>query len=145
MKNFKHKIILGLLSFSSCVYALEQFTIKNIRVEGLQRIEIGTVFSYLPVKIGDILTPESADEIIRKLYSTGFFKDVRIEEQGSTLIVDVIERPVISTLTVTGDHAFDHDVLIKSLKNNGLADGRIFDQSVLDQAVLSLKSEYYNR
>ncbi|MDQ5921096.1 MAG: outer membrane protein insertion porin family [Pseudomonadota bacterium] len=119
--------------------------IKNIRVNGLQRIEIGTVFSYLPVKVGDTVTDDKIDEIIDRLYATGFFKDVRVEAQGSILIIDVQERPVISELSISGDKLFDHDLLVKSLKENGLAEGKIFDQGVLDQAVLSLKSEYYNR
>ncbi len=138
---------LGLLSLSLCnAYAdNSDFVIKQIRVEGLQRIEVGTVYSYLPVKVGDTLTASKTDEIIHKLFSTGFFQDVRVEEQGSTLIVDVAERPVISKLSITGAHEFDNDKLVKSLKDNGLADGLIFDQSVLDNAILSLKTEYYNR
>lgn len=146
MKNFYKLIfVLGFVSWLTKAYAFDQFVIKNIRINGLQRIEVGTVFSYLPVKIGDTLDNDSADEIIKKLYNTGFFKDIRLEEQGGTLIIDLQERPVISELTITGDHEFDHDALVKSLKDNGLADGKIFDQSIIDQAVLSLKSEYYNR
>jgi outer membrane protein insertion porin family len=138
-------ISLGLISLTGNLYAMTPFIIKNIRIDGLQRIEIGTVFSYLPVKIGETLTDTKTDEIINKLYSTGFFNDVRVEQQDETLIVDVVERPVIAQLTVTGDHEFDHERLVQSLKDNGLTDGKIFDQSVLDQAVLGLKSEYYNR
>lgn len=126
-------------------YAFTPFVFKNIRVNGLQRIEVGTIFTYLPIKVGESATPDKVDEIITRLYSTGFFKDVRVEEQDGVLIVDVVERPVISELTITGDKAFDHDLLVKSLKDNGLSEGKIFDQSVLDQAVLGLKSEYYNR
>lgn len=144
MKNIYKLIILSLFLLSN-VWALEAFVIKNIRVNGLQRIEVGTVFSYLPVKVGDTLDNEKADEIVKKLYTTGFFKDIRLEEQGGTLIIDLQERPVISALTITGDKEFDHDLLVKSLKDNGLADGKIFDQSIIDQAVMSLKSEYYNR
>lgn len=126
-------------------YAITPFVVQGIRVNGLQRIEIGTVFSYLPIKVGETLTNERVDDIITRLYATGFFKDVRVEEQGAILIIDVQERPVISDMTITGDHAFDHDLLVKSLKDNGLSNGKIFDQSVLDQAMLGLKSEYYNR
>ncbi|MCE3268289.1 MAG: bamA [Burkholderiales bacterium] len=146
MKNF-YKLILfiGYSCLITKTYAINQFIINNIRVNGLQRIEVGTVFSYLPVKVGDKLNDTTSNEIIKKLYSTGFFKDIRLEEQGGTLIIDVQERPVISELTVTGDKAFDHDLLVKSLKDNGLTAGKIFDQSLIDQAVMSLKSEYYNR
>lgn len=136
---------LGILGVMTKIFALDQFVIKNIRVDGLQRIEIGTVFSYLPVRVGDTMNDAKADDVIQRLYATGFFKDVRVENQGNTLIIDVSERSVISELNISGDHAFDHDKLVKSLQDNGLSDGKIFDQSVLDQAVLSLKSEYYNR
>ncbi len=145
--KLKLKILnLAILFIAGQVYADgSDIVIQQIRIEGLQRIEMGTVFSYLPVKVGDTLTTSKADDIIHRLYSTGFFQDVRIEEQGSTLIIDVEERPIIAKLSITGDHEFDHDKLVKSLKENGLADGLIFDQSILDNAVLSLKSEYYNR
>jgi outer membrane protein insertion porin family len=136
-----------LLAFCGTAYADNNgnFVIGQIRVDGLQRIEMGTVYSYLPLKAGDTFTPAKGDEIIHKLYSTGFFQDVRIEQQGSTLIIDVAERPVISKLSISGDHEFDHDKLVKSLKENGLSTGLIFDQGILDNALLSLKTEYYNR
>lgn len=146
MKNIKKFLFyLGILIMSIKAYAFTPFVIKNIRVTGLQRIEIGTIYSYLPVKVGDTLTEAQTDEIIKKLYGTGFFKDVRLEEDDGALIINVIERPVIAELSITGDHAFDHDKLVKALNDNGLMSGRIFDQSVLDEAILSLKSEYYNR
>lgn len=138
-------LTLGITGAVLQAHAFEPFVIKNIRVNGLQRIEIGSVFSYMPVKSGDTLTDKNADEIIQKLYATGFFNDVRLEEEGNTLIVDVIERPIISELAITGDHAFDHDKLVKALNDNGLMSGKIFDKSVLDESILSLKSEYYNR
>ncbi|MFN8769720.1 MAG: outer membrane protein assembly factor BamA [Neisseriaceae bacterium] len=147
MKNNIKKFLLciGLIIASMNVYALTPFVIKNIRVLGLQRIEIGTVFSYLPVKVGDTLTESQTDEIVKKLYGSGFFKDIRLEQEDGALIINVIERPIIAELSITGDHAFDHDRLVKALNDNGLMSGRVFDQSVLDQAILSLKSEYYNR
>lgn len=121
------------------------FIIKQIRIEGLQRIEMGTVLNYLPVKVGDTLTQDKTDDIIHRLFNTGFFQDVRIEEQNATLIIDLEEHPVISKLSIVGTHEFDKDELMKALKTNGLADGLIFDQSILDNAVLSIKNEYYNR
>ncbi|MCX8514579.1 MAG: outer membrane protein assembly factor BamA, partial [Burkholderiales bacterium] len=123
----------------------DDFIINNIRVNGLQRIEIGTIYSYLPVKVGDRIDADKLNQIITQLYKTGFFNDVRIEHQGNILIIDVQERPVITDLTVTGAKIFDHDALIKSLKENNLYEGKIFDQSLLDQAILALKAEYYNR
>ena len=121
------------------------FVIQQIRIDGLQRIEMGTVFSYLPVKVGDTLTIALADEIVHRLFATGFFQDVRINRQGNTLVIDLEERPVISKLAITGAEEFDKDELIKSLKSNGLADGMIFDKSILDNALMSLKTEYYNK
>ena len=148
MMYFKLKFLtlaIAIATLNSAYADSQDFVISQIRIDGLQRIEMGTVFSYLPVKVGDTLTPAKSDEIIHKLISTGFFQDIRIEEQGSTLIIDVEERPVITKLAISGDKEFDHDKLVKSLKENGLADGLIFDQSILDNAILSLKTEYYNR
>lgn len=135
------------------VYSLEvsnttlntTFKVESIVIEGLQRIESATVFSYLPININDTLTPDKSDEIITKLYSLGFFKDIRLDRAQNTLIISVWERPIIADITVTGSHEFDHDKLLESLKAHSLSEGKIFDQSVLDQAVLGLKSEYYNR
>ncbi len=124
---------------------MESFTVKNIQINGLQRIETGTVLSYLPIKNGDTIDATQTDAIIKKLYATGFFKDVRLEEQGDTLIINLAERPVINQITINGDKVFDHDKLVQSLKDSGLADGKIYDSSILDQAILGLKSEYYNR
>lgn len=139
---------LGFFCYIKNSYAYQEQSsviIKNIKINGLQRIEIGTVFSYLPVKVGDILDNNQADEIINRLYKTGFFKDIRISEDEDTLIIDVVERPVIAEVIVIGDHEFDHDILMRSLRENGLADGKIFDQSIIEQAILGLKIEYANR
>jgi len=140
-------LIISLLSliFMLKANADDLFIIKNIKVTGLQRVELGTVFNYLPVKTGDMLTSKNCDEIINKLYQTGFFKDIQIARENDTLVIQVKERPIISELTVTGDKAFDHDLLMKSLKENGLSEGHIFDQGVLNGAVFGMKSEYYNR
>jgi outer membrane protein insertion porin family len=140
-----HSLCLILSTIGMCYADGAEFVIKQIRIAGLQRIEMGTVFSYLPVKVGDTLTGSKTDEIIHRLYSTGFFQDIQVEQSGDTLIVEVAERPIIYKLNISGTHEFDKDQLIKSLKSNGLADGLIFDQSILDNALLSLKSEYYNR
>ncbi len=138
-------IIIGLIILVNPAYAMTPFLIKRIEVVGLQRFELGAVYSDIPVKVGDTLTDKLADDIIQNLYKTGFFKDVRLEQKDSnTLIIEVQERPVISGLVINGDHEFDHDRLVQSLKDNGLSDGKIFDQSILEQAVLGLKSEYYN-
>jgi outer membrane protein insertion porin family len=135
----------ALLGLSSAVWAADPFVIKDIRVEGLQRTEAGTVFNYLPIKVGDTFTDQSAQDSIKSLYATGFFDDVRIESSGNVVIVEVAERPVITQLTISGAKEFDKDQLIKGLKDNGLAESRVFDQALLDGAVQELKRQYYSR
>lgn len=138
-------LILFMSSFAKLLFAIVPFKVNKIKVKGLQRIELGTIYNYLPIKVGEEINDEIADDIITNLYKTGFFKDVRLEKNNDILVITVFERPIISEITVTGDHEFDHDKLMEALKNNGLLSGKIFDQSTLDQAVLLLKSEYYNR
>ena len=125
--------------------AFDPFVIKDIRVEGVQRTEAGTVFSYLPVKVGDRMTNERAAEAIKALFATGFFKDVRIEVEGDVLIVAIEERPAIAQIDFTGLKAFDAAVVKKSVREAGLAEGRIFDRSVLDRAEQELKRQYLSK
>ncbi len=137
----------GLLLLLSSLYALpasafEPFQVKDIRVEGIQRTEAGTIFSYLPIKVGDTLTEEKAAEAIKSLYATGFFKDVRLEADGDVLVVAVVERPAIAEITFVGQKEFDKDKLRDALKQIGLAQGRIFDRSLLEKAEQELKTQY---
>lgn len=136
--------IAGLFSMSAAM-AADPFVVKDIRIEGLQRTEPGTVFNYMPLKVGDTFTDEKAKEAIKALFATGFFNDVRMEADGDVLIVSVIERPVITQLNISGAKEFDKDQLKKALKENGLAESRIFDQGLLDGAVQELKRQYYSR
>ncbi len=121
------------------------FVVGNIKVEGLQRISAGTVFNYLPVNIGDHLTARKVREAIRALYSTGFFRDVELRRQGNTLIVVVLERPSIESFTVKGNKAIKTKQLMKSLRNVGLAPGKIFDRSTLQNVTEYLTDMYYGR
>jgi outer membrane protein insertion porin family len=121
------------------------FTVGDIKVEGLQRISEGTVFNYLPVNIGDHLTTQRVREAIRALYATGFFRDVELRREGNSLIVVVLERPSIESFTISGNKDIKTDELQKSLRNIGLAPGKIFDRSVLDDVTQSLTDEYYSR
>jgi outer membrane protein insertion porin family len=125
--------------------AMDPFVVKDIRVEGLQRTEPGTVFSYLPVKVGDTLDDERASTAIKALYATGFFKDVRLETRDGVLIVTVEERPSIATITLTGIKEFSDEDLKNGLKQAGLSEGRVFDKALLDKAEQELKRQYYNR
>ncbi|MDA8128131.1 MAG: outer membrane protein assembly factor BamA [Betaproteobacteria bacterium] len=127
------------------VFAAEPFVVKDIRVEGIQRTEAGTVFSYLPVKVGDTMTDEKTAAAIKALYATGFFKDVRLEARDGVLIVTVQERPSIAKITLTGIKEFSQDDLKKGLKETGLAEGRVLDRSLLDKAEQELQRQYFNR
>ncbi|HTO43836.1 MAG TPA: outer membrane protein assembly factor BamA [Burkholderiales bacterium] len=131
--------------YSLSAAAFEPFLVKDIRVEGIQRTEPGTVFSYLPVKIGDTLTEEGAAEAIKALFATGFFKDVRLEAEGNVLVVSVVERPAIAQIDFVGQKEFDKDKLREALKHIGLAQGRIFDRSLLEKAEQELKTQYLSR
>ncbi len=124
--------------------ALETFLVRDIRVEGLQRISPGTVFNYLPVKVGDTLTEDGAREAIRALYKTGFFKDVRLERAGEVLVVLVEERPTIDSIKISGTREIDEETLKKGLKEVGLAEGRVFDSSLLEKTEQELKRQYFS-
>ncbi len=139
--------IAGILSllFMSPVWAITPFTVKDIRVEGIQRTEAGTIFSYLPVKVGDTMNNDQADAAIHALYGTGFFKDVRLEVEQGVLIVLVRERPSIASIEVNGVKDFPKDQLKDNMKYAGLAEARIFDKGALEKATQALKAQYVAR
>lgn len=137
-------VILG-LAFSAQVHAADSFVVKDIRVEGLQRVEPGTVFSYLPVQVGDTFTEEKGAEAIKALYSTGFFRDVQIQAQGDVLIVIIEERPTISRIEFTGMKEFDPEIVRKSLKAVGVAEARFYDKALIDKAEQELKRQYVGK
>ena len=125
--------------------AIEPFTVKDIRVEGIQRTEAGTVFSYLPVKVGDTMDDKQAAVAIRALFSTGFFKDVRLEVERGVLIVKVQERPSIASIEVNGVKDFSKEQLKDNMKYAGLVEAHIFDKSALEKAAQDLKRQYVAR
>lgn len=127
------------------VFADEPFVVKDIRVEGIQRTEAGTVFSYLPVKVGDVMTDEKTAAAIKALYATGFFKDVRLESRDGVVIVTVEERPSIAKITLSGTKEFSEEDLKAGLKQTGLAEGRVLDRALLDKAEQELRRQYFNR
>src|SRR5574343_359418 len=131
--------------FATPVLAFEPFAVKDIRVEGIQRTEAGTVFGYLPVKVGDTVNDEKAAQSIKALFATGFFKDVRIEIEKDVMVVVVQERPAISTINFVGMKEFEKDVILKALKETGIAEGRIFDRALLEKAEQELKRQYLTR
>ena len=131
--------------FSATGFAFQPFVVKDIRVEGIQRTEAGTVFSYLPVKVGETMTDEKAAQAIKALFATGFFKDVRIEVENDVIVVVLEERPAIAQVDFVGIKEFDKDALKKGLKEIGLAESRIFDRSMLERAEQELKRQYLSR
>lgn len=143
----KKKPIASLIAalLASPAIAFDPFTITDIRVEGIQRTEAGTVFGYLPVKVGDTMTDEKAADAVKKLFATGFFKDVRLEIDGGMLVVLVEERPAIAAIDFVGLKAFDKEQLRKGLKDVGLAESRIFDRALVERAEQELKRQYLSQ
>jgi outer membrane protein insertion porin family len=121
------------------------FVVGDIKVEGLQRVSEGTVYNYLPVNIGDHLTPQRVREAIRALYATNFFRDVQMRREGKTLVVVVLERPSIESFEITGNKDIKTEDLQKSLRNVGLATGKTFDRSVLEDVTQYLTDQYFSR
>jgi outer membrane protein insertion porin family len=125
--------------------AAGDFAVTNIRIEGLQRISEGTVYNYLPVNIGDHVTPVRIREAVRSLYNTGFFRDVQMRRDGGTLVVLVVERPAIESFEITGNKDIKTEDLQKSLRSVGLAAGKTFDRSVLEEVKGYLTDQYFSR
>jgi outer membrane protein insertion porin family len=125
--------------------AFAPFTVSDIRIEGLQRIGAGTVFTYLPVERGDTLDQAKSAEALRALYKTGFFEDVRLDHQGSILVITVVERPAINKLTLAGNKDLKSEDLLKGLKEIGLAEGETFNKLNLDRVTQELNRQYNNR
>ena len=121
------------------------FTVGDIKIEGLQRVSEGTVYNYLPVNIGDHLTAQRVREAIRALYATNFFRDVQMRRDGNTLVVVVLERPSIESFEITGNKDIKTEDLQKSLRNVGLATGKTFDRSVLEDVTQYLTDQYFSR
>ena len=121
------------------------FTVADIRVDGLQRISAGTVFTYLPVERGDVLDEAAAADAIRALYRTGFFEDVRLDRQGDILVVTVAERPAINDLSIAGNKDLKTEDLMSNLEDIGIAEGQTFDRLALDRVTLELQRAYNNR
>jgi len=139
-------LVVGMLfAGAAAAQSFSPFTVKDIRVEGVQRTDPGTVFSYLPVKVGEVFTPEKAQQAIRALFSTGFFKDVRLEVEGDVLVISVDESPAVAQIDIAGVKEFSSDAIRKVLRDQGLSEGRIFDRSVLEQSEQELKRQYLSR
>lgn len=127
------------------VWAFAPFVIGDFKVEGLQRITVGTVLNYLPVEVGDEFDEKRSADTIRALFKTGFFNDVRLARQGDTLVIIVQERPAIAKIEISGNKDIETDQLKDALKNIGLAEGRVFDRSSLDKVEKELERQYFSQ
>lgn len=135
----------ALMFFPAAVLAFSPFIVRDIQVEGLQRLDPGTVFGYLPVGVGDEFTEDHASEAIQRLYSSGFFNDVSIDIDDDVLVIIVQERPTIASISFSGMREFDSKAITKALAQVGFAEGRIFDRSMLERAEFELKQQYLSK
>ncbi|MFZ8886143.1 MAG: outer membrane protein assembly factor BamA, partial [Steroidobacteraceae bacterium] len=142
------RLVSGILVAHAAAAAHAQapdFVVGDIRVEGLQRIAEGTVYNYLPVNIGDRLDARRQQEAIKALFSTGFFRDIELRRDGNTLVVVVLERPSIESFELKGNKDIKTEDLERSLRNVGLAQGKTFDRSVLEEVTSYLTDQYFAR
>jgi len=145
-RSFSRFVLVLLLGLSgSLAWAFDPFTVRDIRVVGIQRVDAGTVFGYLPVRIGETLTAEAASRAVRTLFATGLFNDVRLEVEGDVLVVAVDERPAIASVDISGAKALPTDALLKGLSEMGLAQARIFDRALLERAEQEIRRQYLGR
>lgn len=137
--------VAAMIFAAQAAWALEPFKVQDIRVEGLQRVEPGTVFASMPLRVGDEYNDDKGAAAIRALFGLGLFKDVRLEATGGVLVVVVEERPTIADVDFVGSREFDKDVLKKSMRDIGLTDGRPYDKALTDRAEQELKRQYINK
>ena len=137
--------VAAMLFAANAAWAVEPFTLRDIRVEGLQRVEPGTVFASLPFRVGDGYNDDKGAGAIRQLFGLGLFKDVRLEVSGNVLTVVVEERPTVADVEFAGTKEFDKETLKKAMRDVGLTEGRPFDKALADRAEQELKRQYINR
>ena len=138
MKIISKKLLIAvccssLFGFSVPAWSDDGFIVRDIKINGLQRVSMGTVLNYLPVEVGEEVTPASTPQIIRALYETGFFQSVVLERSGNTLIVQVVERATIGSVTITGNKEIPSDKLKEILKELGLVKGHVFQSAALER------------
>jgi outer membrane protein insertion porin family len=130
---------------ATLAWAVDPFTVRDIRVEGLQRVEPGTIFASIPLRVGEVYNDDKGSAAIRSLFALGLFKDVRLEVTGDVLVVIVEERPTVAGVEFVGSKEFDKDILKKALRDAGLYDGQPFDKALADKSEQELKRQYVNR
>ena len=137
-------LLCGLFSIKSAL-ALDPFIISDIRVEGLERISEGTVFNYLPVDANELLTAAKARQAIRSLFQTGFFSSIDLEQEGNILVINVVERPAIASISLSGNKAIKDEDMYPVLADIGLAQGEVFQPQSLDRIQQELVRQYFSQ
>jgi len=138
-------LILSCLLWAGAALGADSFIISDIRVEGLQRISEGTIYNYMPLNAGDELNASNVRSAIRELYRTGFFQDIRMDREGSILVITVLERPAIATVTLAGNKVIKEEELRRVLNDIGLSEGEVFDRLVLDRLKQELINQYFSQ
>ncbi len=139
------RIAVFLLCFGGMAYAAQTFVISDIRVEGLERISPGTVFNYLPMKVGDNFDDSRSTEAVKALFKTGFFDDVQLERDGSVLVFILKERPAIGSITVSGNKDIKTEDLLEGLSQSGFSEGEVFQRAMLEHVERELRKQYFSR
>ncbi|MCG6971077.1 MAG: outer membrane protein assembly factor BamA [Gammaproteobacteria bacterium] len=142
--KYRYWLLVALLFTPALVQAFDNFVVEDIKIEGLQRIALGTAFTYLPLKVGEELTAKKASEAVRALFKTGFFENVSLGREGNVLVIVVEERPSIASIEIFGNEEINTDDLMEALKGIGMAEGRVFNRSLLDQVEQELHRQYFN-
>ncbi|MFT4797847.1 MAG: outer membrane protein insertion porin family [Candidatus Azotimanducaceae bacterium] len=138
------KILLAVFTAAMCIQA-QAFTISDIRVEGLQRVSAGTVFAAIPVNVGDDLTEADMRTVVRQIFQTGSFDDVKIGREGSVMVIVVKERPAIDSLVIEGNKAIKTEALLDGLTKSGLSEGEIFEKVTLEHIRADLERQYVSQ
>lgn len=144
MRHILIRFLLALCLVAGSAAAIEPFVVKDIRVDGLQRITLGTVFNYLTIKVGDRMDDAASARSVRELFKTGFFDDIAIGREGDTLLISVLERPSISKIDIEGNDSVPTEGLTQAFKDVGLAVGAVYDPLVLDKVKQELLQQYFN-
>ena len=134
-----------LLIWCAATASAEQFTVTDIRLQGLQRISAGTVFNMLPVNVGDTLDEIAVRQLIRMMFVSGYFNDIRMARDGDVLVVTVVERPAIESIEIEGNKAIKTEALVEGLGQQGLREGEIFKQATLERVGLELERQYVSQ
>ena len=141
MKQFFNGFLFALVMFASSAYAAV-FQVDDIRIEGLQRVSAGTVFAALPISVGDLVDEAAIREATRSLFRTGYFSDVVMARNNGVLVVGLSERPAVTEISLEGNKAIETEQLLDALRDNGLAEGQIFRQVILEGMTQELQRQY---